>query len=101
VLAGAIMAEGGMARRLVAFANVIVGMARIRGAVCGQCTGDDIPERHLGSAVADISAIGSAMIPQMEQSGYPRVFATNVTICASVQASPLRNRRSRRSRSMS
>jgi tripartite ATP-independent transporter DctM subunit len=39
-----------------------------------------------GSAVADTSAIGSVMIPQMEKSGYPRVFATNVTITASVQA---------------
>src|SRR5262249_41962830 len=39
-----------------------------------------------GSAVADTSAIGSVMIPQMEKSGYPRVFATNLTITASVQA---------------
>jgi tripartite ATP-independent transporter DctM subunit len=39
-----------------------------------------------GSAVADISAVGSVMIPQMEKAGYPRVFATNVTISASVQA---------------
>ena len=31
VLAGAIMAEGGMARRLVAFANVLVGLGRVRG----------------------------------------------------------------------
>jgi TRAP-type mannitol/chloroaromatic compound transport system permease large subunit len=31
VLAGAIMAEGGMAKRLVAFANVLVGVVRIRG----------------------------------------------------------------------
>src|SRR5713226_9283968 len=39
-----------------------------------------------GSSVADTSAIGSVMIPQMEKAGYPRVFATNVTITASVQA---------------
>ena len=31
VLAGAIMAEGGMARRLVALANALVGFARLRG----------------------------------------------------------------------
>src|SRR5271168_1924594 len=31
VLAGAIMAEGGMARRLVAFANVLIGIVRTRG----------------------------------------------------------------------
>src|SRR6185503_7754949 len=34
----------------------------------------------------DTSAIGSVMIPQMEKVGYPRAFATNVTISASVQA---------------
>src|ERR1700750_3104693 len=35
VLAGAIMAEGGMARRLVAFANVLVGLLRVRGGLWG------------------------------------------------------------------
>jgi tripartite ATP-independent transporter DctM subunit len=87
VLAGAIMAEGGMARRLVALANVIVGMTRLRG---GLAAVNVIATTFLsgisGSAVADISAIGSVLIPQMEESGYPRVFATNVTITASVQA---------------
>ena len=87
VLAGAIMAEGGMARRLVAFANVLVGMARIRG---GLSVVNVLATTFLsgisGSAVADTSAIGSVMIPQMEKTGYPRVFATNVTISASVQA---------------
>src|SRR5712691_11948520 len=79
VLAGAIMAEGGMARRLVAFANVLVGMARIRG---GLSVVNVLATTFLsgisGSAVADTSAIGSVMIPQMEKTGYPRVFATNV-----------------------
>src|SRR5476649_1551023 len=87
VLAGAIMAEGGMARRLVALANVIVGYSRLRG---GLSAVNVIATTFLsgisGSAVADTSAIGSVMIPQMEKAGYPRVFATNVTITASVQA---------------
>jgi tripartite ATP-independent transporter DctM subunit len=87
VLAGAIMAEGGMARRLVALANVMVGVARVRG---GLSAVNVIATTFLscisGSAVADTSAIGSVMIPQMEKAGYPRVFATNVTITASVQA---------------
>ncbi len=87
VLAGAIMAEGGMARRLVALANVLVGMVRVRG---GLSVVNIVATTFLsgisGSAVADTSAIGSVMIPQMEKSGYPRVFATNVTITASVQA---------------
>src|ERR1700726_2505280 len=87
VLAGAIMAEGGMARRLVAFANVLVGFFRIRG---GLSVVNVVATAFLsgisGSSVADTSAIGSVMIPQMEKNGYPRVFATNVTITASVQA---------------
>jgi tripartite ATP-independent transporter DctM subunit len=87
VLAGAIMAEGGMARRLVAFANVLVGYTRLRG---GLSIVNVLATTFLsgisGSAVADTSAIGSVMIPQMEKAGYPRVFATNVTITASVQA---------------
>src|SRR3984885_15363769 len=87
VLAGAIMAEGGMARRLVAFADVLVGFTRVRG---GLSVVNVVATTFLsgisGSAVADTSAIGSVMIPQMEKSGFPRVFATNVTISASVQA---------------
>jgi tripartite ATP-independent transporter DctM subunit len=86
VLAGAIMAEGGMARRMVAFADVLVGFTRVRG---GLSVVNVLATTFLsgisGSSVADVSAIGSVMIPQMEKSGYPRVFATNVTISASVQ----------------
>jgi tripartite ATP-independent transporter DctM subunit len=87
VLAGAIMAEGGMARRLVAFANVLVGLVRIRGGLSAvNVLATTFLSGISGSAVADTSAIGSVMIPQMEKTGYPRVFATNVTISASVQA---------------
>jgi tripartite ATP-independent transporter DctM subunit len=87
VLAGAIMAEGGMARRLVAFANVLVGLVRIRGGLSAvNVLATTFLSGISGSAVADTSAIGSVMIPQMEGTGYPRVFATNVTISASVQA---------------
>ena len=86
VLAGAIMAEGGMARRLVGLANVIVGLVRVRG---GLSAVNIIATTFLsgisGSSVADTSAIGSVLIPQMEKVGYPRVFATKVTISASLQ----------------
>jgi tripartite ATP-independent transporter DctM subunit len=87
VLAGAIMAEGGMARRLVAFADVLVGFTRLRG---GLSIVNVLATTFLsgisGSAVADTSAIGSVMIPQMEKTGFPRVFATNLTITSTVQA---------------
>jgi tripartite ATP-independent transporter DctM subunit len=86
VLAGAIMAEGGMAKRLVAFANVLVGFLRLRGGLSlVNIMATTFMSGISGSSVADASAIGSVMIPQMEKSGYPRVFSTNVTITASVQ----------------
>ena len=76
-----------MARRLVAFANVLVGMVRVRGGLSAvNVLATTFLSGISGSAVADTSAIGSVMIPQMEKTGYPRVFATNVTISASVQA---------------
>src|SRR3954451_11454392 len=84
VLAGAIMAEGGMARRLVRFANVIVGLVRVRGGLSAvNILATTFLSGISGSSVADVSAIGSVMIPQMEKVGYPRVFATNVTISGS------------------
>jgi tripartite ATP-independent transporter DctM subunit len=87
VLAGAIMAEGGMARRMVAFADVLVGFTRVRGGLSVvNVLATTLLSGISGSSVADVSAIGSVMIPQMERSGYPRVYATNVTITGSVQA---------------
>jgi tripartite ATP-independent transporter DctM subunit len=87
VLAGALMAEGGIASRLVGFANVLVGFLRVRGGLAiVNIVATTFMSGISGSAVADISAIGSVMIPQMEKVGYPRVFSTNVTISASVQA---------------
>src|SRR3979409_518752 len=85
VLAGAIMAEGGMARRLVAFANVIVGLLRLRGGLSlVNIMATTFMSGISGSSVADVSAIGSVMIPQMENSGYPRVFSPNGTIAPPV-----------------
>ncbi|WP_374445363.1 TRAP transporter large permease [Stella sp.] len=85
VLAGAIMAEGGMARRLVALANVLVGFIR-GGLALVNVLASSFFGCISGSSVADTSSIGSVMIPQMVKAGYPRVFATNVTIAGSVQA---------------
>src|ERR1700730_1787552 len=87
VLAGAIMAEGGMARRLVAFADVLVGFTRVRGGLSAvNVLATTFLSGISGSAVADTSAIGSVMIPQMEKSGFPRVSAPTVTIPAWAQA---------------
>ncbi len=85
VLAGAIMAEGGMAQRLVSFAAVLVGFIR-GGLALVNILASTFFGAISGSSVADTASVGSVLIPQMEKKGYPRVFATNVTICGSVQA---------------
>jgi tripartite ATP-independent transporter DctM subunit len=85
VLAGAIMAEGGMATRLVNLARIFVGMIR-GGLALVNILASSLFGCISGSSVADTASIGSVMIPQMVKAGYPRVFATNVTICGSVQA---------------
>ncbi len=85
VLAGGIMAEGGMALRLINLAKVFVGVIR-GGLALVNVLASTLFGAVSGSSVADTAAIGSVMIPQMEKAGYGRVFATNVTICGSVQA---------------
>ena len=85
VLAGGIMAEGGMARRLIDLARVFVGFIR-GGLALVNILASTLFGCISGSSVADTASIGSVMIPQMVKAGYPRVFATNVTICGSVQA---------------
>jgi tripartite ATP-independent transporter DctM subunit len=85
VLAGGIMAEGGMALRLINLAKVFVGFIR-GGLALVNILASTLFGCISGSSVADTASIGSVMIPQMVKAGYPRVFATNVTICGSVQA---------------
>ncbi|MFO1364393.1 MAG: TRAP transporter large permease [Burkholderiales bacterium] len=85
VLAGAIMAEGGMAARLINLAKVFVGWIR-GGLALVNILASTMFGCISGSSVADTASIGSVMIPQMVKQGYSRVFATNLTICGSVQA---------------
>ncbi len=85
VLAGAIMAEGGMSRRLVAFAGVLVGFVR-GGLSLVNIMASTFFGAISGSSVADTASVGSVLIPEMERRGYPREFATAVTISGSVQA---------------
>ncbi|RYD81657.1 MAG: TRAP transporter large permease, partial [Sphingomonadales bacterium] len=85
VLAGAIMAEGGMSRRLVAFAGVLVGFVR-GGLSLVNILASTFFGAISGSSVADTASIGSVMIPEMARKGYPRDFATALTVSGSIQA---------------
>lgn len=85
ILAGAIMAEGGIARRLVNFAYIFVGFIR-GGLSLVNIVASTFFGAISGSSVADTASIGSVMIPEMEAKGYPRDFAAAVTASGSVQA---------------
>lgn len=85
IFAGELMMRGGISERLIAFASSLVG--HLRGGL-GQVS---VVSSLLfggvsGSAIADVSAIGGAMIPQMVKRGFDRDFAVNVTITAALVA---------------
>ncbi|MEM7024207.1 MAG: TRAP transporter large permease [Pseudomonadota bacterium] len=78
VLAGAIMNTSGISRRLIAFASAMLGF--IRGGLSMVNIGTSMFFAEIsGSAVADVAAIGSILIPAMEKRGYPKNFAAAIT----------------------
>jgi len=84
VLAGAIMAKGGVARRIVDFAYVLVGPLR-GGLAMVNCIQSMFFGGVSGSAIADISSTGPIMIPMMTQKGYDREFSTAITVASATQ----------------
>jgi len=82
VLAGHIMSEGGIAKRIVDFADILVG--RMRGGLAMvNIVGSMFFGGTTGSSVADVASIGPVLIPMMERKGYEKDFAVSVTVCAS------------------
>jgi len=82
ILAGHIMAEGGIARRILDFASILVG--RLRGGLAMiNIVGSMFFGGTTGSSVADVASIGPVLIPMMEKKGYGKDFAVAVTVCAS------------------
>lgn len=84
ILAGVIMSEGGIAVRLIDFANIFVGFIR-GGLAMVNVVASMFFGGITGSSVADASSIGSVMIPMMEKEGYDKDYAVDVTITASTQ----------------
>jgi tripartite ATP-independent transporter DctM subunit len=78
ILAGAIMNASGISRRLIAFASAVVGF--IRGGLSMVTISASLFFAEIsGSAVADVAALGSILIPAMRRKGYSRAFAAAVT----------------------
>ncbi|MDX5446040.1 MAG: TRAP transporter large permease [Zoogloeaceae bacterium] len=78
ILAGAIMNSSSLSRRLIAFASAIFGC--IKGGLAMVNIGTSLFFAEIsGSAVADVAAMGSILIPAMKKKGYPKEFAAAVT----------------------
>jgi tripartite ATP-independent transporter DctM subunit len=81
VFAGVLMSRGGIARRLVMMAEVLVGW--LPGSLAQiVCVASMFFGGVTGSAVAEVSSIGGMMIPAMEKAGYTRRFATAIVLTA-------------------
>ena len=78
ILAGAIMNASGISRRLVAFASAMVGFVR-GGLAMVSISASLFFAEISGSAVADVAALGSILIPAMKNKGYSSSFAAAVT----------------------
>jgi tripartite ATP-independent transporter DctM subunit len=83
VFAGELMLHGGIADRIVRFANSLVGHVR-GGLGMSNVVGCTLFGGVAGSPLADVSAMGSVMIPLMKKEGYHADYAVNVTTHASL-----------------
>jgi tripartite ATP-independent transporter DctM subunit len=83
IFAGELMLYGGIADRIIRFANSLVGHVR-GGLGMSNVLGCTIFGGVAGSPMADVSAIGSVMIPLMKKEGYDTDYAVNVTTHASL-----------------
>ena len=84
IIAGEMMGEGGISRRLIAFSNLLVG--RVRG---GLAQVNVLASMFFGgisgSAVADVSSIGTILIPMMKEKGYDADYSVAVTVTSACQ----------------
>ncbi|WP_281683581.1 TRAP transporter large permease [Thalassobaculum salexigens] len=83
IFAGELMFHGGIAIRLVRFASAAVGAVR-GGLGVVNVFSSMLFGGISGSAVADISALGSILIPVMKEKGYDDDYAVNVTVTSSI-----------------
>ncbi|RVT85980.1 TRAP transporter large permease [Inhella crocodyli] len=83
IFAGELMLHGGIAERIVNLANRLVGHVR-GGLGMSNVVGCTLFGGVAGSPLADVSAMGSVMIPLMKREGYHADYAVNVTTHASL-----------------
>ena len=83
MLAGEVMNRSNITMRLVEFSQAMMG--HLRGGLAHVNVLSSMLFAGLsGSAVADVSALGSMLIPAMEKQGYTRSFAAAITAASSI-----------------
>ncbi|NLO84033.1 MAG: TRAP transporter large permease [Clostridiales bacterium] len=84
ILMGEFMSAGGISDKIVAFANLMVG--RFQGGLAYvNCLDSMFFGGVSGSAVADVSSLGSVVIPMMKEAGYDEDFAVGLTVTTACQ----------------
>ena len=84
ILMGEFMSEGGISEKIVDFATLIVG--RFRGGFAYvNCVDSMFFGGISGSAVADVSSLGSVVVPMMVKQGYSPDFSVGLTVCTACQ----------------
>jgi tripartite ATP-independent transporter DctM subunit len=82
ILAGELMARGGISRKLVQFATIVVG--HLRGSLAHANVVSSMAFAGIsGSSTADTSAIGGVLIPAMKEQGYKPGYAAAITATSS------------------
>ncbi len=84
IISGEMMGKGGIARKLIDFANVLVG--RVRGGLAMVNVVESMFFGGIsGSAVADVASTGTIMIPMMKMQGYDDDFSVAITVTSATQ----------------
>ena len=84
IVMGEIMAAGQISDKIVDLANLVVG--RFRGGLAYvNCIDSMFFGGISGSAVADVSSLGSVVIPMMVKQGYDREFTDGLTVTTACQ----------------
>ncbi|NLD59509.1 MAG: TRAP transporter large permease [Clostridiales bacterium] len=84
ILMGEFMGAGGISDKIIDFANLLVG--RFRGGLAYvNCLDSMFFGGVSGSAVADVSSLGSVVIPMMKKAGYDEDFAVGLTVTTACQ----------------
>ncbi|MDR1535840.1 MAG: TRAP transporter large permease [Planctomycetota bacterium] len=84
ILVGLIMSEGGISTKIIDLSNLLIG--RVRGGLAlVNVLASTFFGGISGSSVADVSSIGSMLIPMMKEKGYDSDYSVAVTVTSSVQ----------------